>query len=98
MANATYNIGDLVRVTGTVAGTVNVDPGTVYGQYKTPAGSVTTYEYNVDAELVRSALGIYYFDVDLDTVGTWNYRFYSTGTGQAASDDNTIVVKASTFT
>lgn len=29
--------------------------------------------------------------------GTWYYRFYSTGTGQAAGDDQTMLVKASRF-
>lgn len=97
MANSTFNRGDLVRVYGTVAGTANVDPGTVYFQFQLPDTSKVTYTYGVGGTVVKSAVGVYYADVSLGTAGTWYYRFYSTGTGQAAGDDQTMLVKASRF-
>lgn len=94
---ASFNKGDLVRVYGTIAGTVNVDPTSVYFNLETPGGAKSTFQYNVGGTVQRSATGIYYADVSLGTAGTWYYRFYSTGTGQAAGSDQSIVAKASRF-
>lgn len=97
MAN-TYDVGDEIRVTGTFtnsAGTAT-DPTAVLFKVKNPAGTITTYTYGTDAELVKSATGVYYVDLDLATSGTWYTRFYSTGTGQAAVE-STINVRESEF-
>lgn len=92
-----YIKGALATITGTVSGTAVLDPDAVYFQVKPPGGTVTTYEYGVDGELSNPSTGVYSIDVDLDTAGTWYYRFYSTGTGQAVSPDQAIVVKSSAF-
>lgn len=84
-----YDLGDLLRVTGTFtnsAGTVQ-DPTVVKFAFKNPAGSVTTYTYGTDAELVKSSTGIYYVDVNCSSAGTYFVRWYSTGTGQASEED-----------
>jgi len=81
-----FDEGDKPRLTATFedgAGT-DIDPTKVYFKYTDPSGNVTTYEYGVDAELVKSATGIYYVDLDLDEDGRWLWRWYSTGTGQSA--------------
>lgn len=95
----TYHIGDKVRCTGTIAQTngTNIDPTTVRAWYRMPgsAGIVTTLIYGTDAALVKSATGIYYMDVDVDTQGTYYYGFYSTGTGKAASSDGVLRVVGS---
>lgn len=91
---ATYNLGDLVRCTGTLedtAGTL-VDPSVARGWYRNPAGTVTTVSAPT---LVHNSLGTYYFDVDASAAGEWYYGFYSTGTGQAASTDMRFVVESS---
>ena len=93
-----YHVGDKVRCTGTfetAAGT-DTDPSAVYCKVKTPGGTSTTYTYGVDAALVKSATGIYYVDVSITEAGTWHYRFYSTGTGQAAGEES-FVAKDSFF-
>lgn len=93
-----YDIGDLVRVTGTLtdADGTATDPNTVAFKIKTPAGATTTYTYGVDAEVKKSATGIYYMDVSTTAEGNWYYRIYSTGTGQAAAE-GTFIVKTSDF-
>jgi hypothetical protein len=92
MAN-TYDVGDLVRVTGTwedSAG-VDTDPTALTFAFTDPSANTTTYTYGVDAELVKSAVGIYCVDVSIDEHGTWRYRFASTGTGQAAAESYFLV-------
>jgi len=93
---STYNQGDRVRCTGTLETTagVDTDPTVARAWYRSPVGTLTTLTYG-DTILLKSATGIYYFDLDVDASGTWHYGFYSTGTGKAASDDVTIIVKAS---
>jgi hypothetical protein len=83
-----YDIGDVVRCTGTftTAAGVATDPTAVNFRVKTPAGTVTTYVYGTDAELVKASTGVYYVDVSLTMAGSWTYRFYSTGVGQAAAE------------
>lgn len=87
MAN-NYQVGDLVRVTGTftdINGNL-IDPTSVLFSFKTPAGSITTYVYLTDAQLVKDSTGVYHVDVNANTIGTWPYRFYSTGVGQTAGE------------
>lgn len=85
---ANYDKGDLVRITGTFTDSAGdaTDPAAVYFKFTTPAGATTSYQYGVDAEIVKSSTGIYYVDVDANASGTWYYRYYSTGTGQAAEE------------
>ena len=67
-----YEIGDLVRVTGTFTDAAgdNTDPTVVRGKYQDPTGNETT-----DSSPTNSAVGVYYFDIDIDESGTWYYRF-----------------------
>lgn len=93
-----YHVGDKVRCTGTfeTAAGVDTDPSAVFGKVKTPSGVETIYTYGVDAALVKQATGIYYMDVSCTESGTWHYKIYATGTGQAA-DENSFLVKDSFF-
>lgn len=96
MPNA-YDQKKVIRCTGTwERGGEGVDPTTVIFKYKNPAGTITTLTYGVDAEVVKSATGVYYVDVDGDTSGTWFYRFESTGTGKSGEEDS-FVIRASEF-
>jgi hypothetical protein len=79
----TYQIGDLVVVKGRFT-----DPDEVYCKVKNPAGNITTYEYGVDSELVKDSDGVYSLNIDAITKGTWHYRFYSAGAGQAAAESH----------
>lgn len=88
-----YQVGDLVRIAGAftnAAGTA-VDPTAVFAKYKDPGGITTALTYGVDVALVRDSAGNYHVDVNADESGVWRYRFYSTGTGQAANEEQFIV-------
>lgn len=89
-----YHVGDKITIYGTWTNAAGVatDPGSIFAKYKDPAGTVTTYTYSVDAELVKDSAGIYHVDIDADEAGMWYYRFYSTGSGQASSTIASFVV------
>ncbi len=93
-----YSTGDLIRVEGsfTNAAGAAVDPTAVFAKYKTPAGVTTTLTYGVDAALVRDSAGNYHIDIDANSEGRWRYRFYSTGTGQSAQEED-FIVQGSSF-
>lgn len=85
--DGSYPVGSLVRVSAafTDASGAAVDPTTVTLQVKTPAGTVTSY---VDPDVVHDGVGLYHYDIDGSTVGNWEYRWSSTGTGQAAEESS----------
>ena len=82
MAN-TYDIGDLVQVTGTFtdSGGSATDPDVITGKFKTPAAVETEYVYLTDAELVKSGTGVYYFNISADASGSYYYRFEGESSG-----------------
>jgi hypothetical protein len=90
MPTAVYDIGDKRRLTVTFtnsAGT-DTDPTAVIFKIRLPDGTVTSYTYGTDAELVKSATGIYYVDWTIAAGGRHSWRFEGTGTvTQAAEQD-----------
>jgi hypothetical protein len=86
MAN-TYDIGDVVRLTGTfsVSGT-NTDPTTVTLRVMDPTGNKDVYTYAL-AQVTKSATGIFYKDVTLDESGHWWYRYEGTGAAAAVLEE-----------
>lgn len=88
-----YDKGDLVRCIGTFKDLdgAALDPTSVTFKLENPSGAVTTYVYGIDAQLVKTATGIYRVDVDASSPGRYWYKFYSTGTGQAAEEKDFAV-------
>ena len=62
--------GDVVRFEISVVdpddGVTAVDPMALAVSVKAPDGTIMTYTYGTDAELVRSAVGSYYIDIQPD--------------------------------
>ena len=89
---ARYDIGNVVRatvaLTNPLDGDAAVDPAAVFASVRDTSGAVTTYTYGDDAELVKSATGIYYIDVTLAAAGRYYVRLWSTGSGQAAEESS----------
>ena len=89
MANNIHDLGDLVRVSATFKDAETedeLDPTEVSLSVCTPDGEVVTYVYDTDAEVVKEDVGMYYADLDANQTGTWFYRWWSTGTGQASEE------------
>lgn len=73
-----------------------LDPTAVMLDVRDPAGVVTTYTYGVGATVSKDSTGNYSADLSVDLPGKWWYRWYSTGTGQAAKEDCFTVDKLNT--
>ncbi len=96
MAN-TYDIGDVVRITGTFTQSGSaLDPTTVSAVVRRPDGIKQTFVYLTDAEVVRTAQGVYRLDYTPTMAGPHWYRWISTGTGQAAGEQSFIVAPNNT--
>ena len=92
-----YDRGDSVRFQSTFSvNSVNTDPTTVKLKTISPTGKVTTYTYLVDIEIIRSAAGVYYADITLDTAGVWGARWEGTG-ACAAADESSLTVAQGVF-
>jgi hypothetical protein len=94
----TFQVGDKPRLEGTFtnsAGTA-IDPTAVSFKVKDPSGNIDTYVYGTNPEVVKEGTGVYYADIEADEAGTWYYRYFSTGTGQAAGEGS-FEVAASQF-
>lgn len=96
MSDHIYDVGDLVKVftadrfKNTETG-ADIDPDVVSVAIRTPSDVVSVYVYGTDPEVVRDGLGKYYLNVNADEEGTWYYRFWSTGNGQAADEGSFTV-------
>jgi hypothetical protein len=92
-----HDLGDLVEVTGTFtdpADDTALDPDVVNLSFIDPSGSVTTWVYGTDEEVEKSATGVYVAYIDADEAGTWYYRWWSTGDGQAAAEKSFVICTA----
>ena len=81
MTTAVHDPGDLLRLTTTFAnsaGTIT-DPTGVTFSVRKPDGTVTTYVYPTDAQLVKSTTGVYYVDFTITLAGRHVYRWVGTG-------------------
>jgi hypothetical protein len=89
---ATYDRGDLVRLTATfTVSSVPTDPTSVMLYVRSPTGTLTTLTYGVDAAIVKASTGVYRYDYSASAVGNVTFRWASTGTAQAASQDSFFV-------
>jgi hypothetical protein len=69
-----------------VSGGTAVDPGTVTAKVRDPSRNVSSFVYNTDDEVVKSATGNYYIDIELDEAGLWKVRWDGEGANQAAGE------------
>jgi hypothetical protein len=91
---STYDIGDVVRVTGlfTDTGGVAGDPSTVRFLYDTPTSTAATIHTRTSTaigavdQIVKASTGVYYFDLPTTGRGLYETRFTSTGALQASGE------------
>lgn len=76
---------------------VDVDPTTVTFKICNPFGTVTSYVYGTDAEVVKVNTGDYYVEYSPDVSGRWWYRWETTGSGTTTAIEGAFVVQQSPF-
>lgn len=86
------SVGNVARLSGSFTlqdGVTLADPTTVTVSVKPPGATPTV---NTPT---RDGTGLYHFDVTLNVVGDWYYRFQGTGAVVAQTADGHIVVPPS---
>ena len=88
MSANVYQVGDKIRLSAafTDIDSAAQDPGGVQFKIRAPDGTITTYIYSTDAELVKDSTGNYHVDYLIATAGRYRYRFAGVTTGQAADE------------
>lgn len=90
-------IGNIKRVSAVfTVGATETDPTAVTVRVRAPDGTETSYVYGVDAEVVRTAVGRFRFDLTGTQAGEYLVRFEGTGATTAA-DNEKIKFTASGF-
>ena len=92
------NVGDLIRLSGAFTNPNDsdapIDPTAVFVSRKEPGGTVTIKQHVTDPEVIKDSTGNYHIDIDITAEGLWHYRWYSTGTAQAAEESTFVIVPA----
>lgn len=83
-----FQVGDKVRVSAafTDASETAADPGGVLCKVREPDGTITTYTYGSDADLVKDSTGNYHVDFLTAQSGRHRYGFYGITSGQAVAE------------
>lgn len=91
-----YDIGDQVRLTAAFTDTVGAaaDPTAVTFRIKEPDGTITSYVYVIDPELVQDSTGNYHVDFIITMTGAHYYRFEGTGAVHTADEKEFRVSKS----
>lgn len=86
MPNTEYDKGDRAHLQGAFTDSAGdpADPGEVYFEIRFPDKTTTTYQYSVDAEVVKDSTGNYSMNLLLSTTGSYRYRIYSLVSGITA--------------
>jgi len=77
-----YDIGDVARLSASFEDSTGAlaDPATISLLVTQPDGTATTYTYS-GAQVIKDSTGRYHYDLSLVAgVGTWEYRWTTTGT------------------
>lgn len=95
----TYTRPNLIEISTTFknsAGAV-ADPTTVTGAFEDGSGTVTTYFYGTDVELVKDSTGVYHYNISLAANGDteiYHYRLFGEGAVVGSVQDFFVVLAA----
>jgi hypothetical protein len=96
MISAPYYEGALVRCSSAPGfknfADVATDPTTVRFRFVKPDGTVTTWVFGTDVQVVRDSAGLFHADVPADQPGKWFYRWEGTGAVVAAFEHEFRVI------
>lgn len=84
-----YPLGNIVRVSASFESSSGtpMNPSAVLVKLK-KGESNSVFVYGVNSQVRQDVTGTYFMDVVADPIGLYTYLWYSTGTGQAAKQQN----------
>jgi NADPH:quinone reductase-like Zn-dependent oxidoreductase len=93
-----YQVGDAVRLQATFRSLdgVNTDPTAVSVKVLDPGGTITTYTL-AGGQVVKAADGVFRYTLSLTVAGLYTYKWFGTGTVQAASRDMALEAQQTAF-
>lgn len=87
-----YTLGTQIRLSATFeVSDTPTDPTAVTFKVRVPAGTITTYVYGVDAQLVKASTGVYYVDYTPAAEGIHAWRMAGTGACVGAAEQQFVV-------
>ena len=88
MSVSVFQVGDKVRLSAAFTDIDDAaqDPGGVQFKLRAPDGTITTYVYGADVEVVKDSTGNYHVDWLIAVAGRYRYRFAGVTSGQAADE------------
>ena len=96
---ANYEIDTLVRLSvtfTTVIGNMQTDPSDVTIYIKPPGASVTLYTYS-GSQVAKDTTGMYHYDLLVNAIGSWAYKWQATGAVVVTSPDVLLVCNPTLF-
>lgn len=87
-----YLVGNVVTIQTSFrdVNLILTDPSQIYLVVNKAGETTVQYKYGVGTQIIKIVTGTYSTDLTLDTVGGWNYYWFSSGT--VASDNGQFVV------
>ena len=76
---------------------VAIDPDTITVRIIDPVGTLTSFVYLTDSEVVRDSTGVFRYDLSLTVEGIYYYRFEGVGPGVNSSFDGKLECSRSSF-
>lgn len=90
----------LIEVEFTDSAGDDADPNFVYLRWIEPDGTFDSWQYGVDAEVIKDSVGHYHAYLPVSDSGRWAWQFQGLdipGGASVASDDGVICVRRSVF-
>jgi hypothetical protein len=93
-------LGDIVVVYGTLlVNDIPTDPTYLRLEIVDPVGTVTSYIWTADVEVVRDTVGAFHFNLMITQNGSWTYRWFSNSTLTAFETGtidvaNTVIIQS----
>lgn len=76
---------------------VDIDPDTITVKIMSPQGTISSYVYATDAEVIKASTGDYYIDYTPNASGLWHYRWETTGENESIAVEGQFRVMSSPF-
>jgi hypothetical protein len=91
----TFDRGDAQRLSMTFLGIDDIaaDPSSITVIITEPDGEVVSYDYGVDAELIKESVGNYYVDYTFTKKGRHQVRFEGVG-GVTSAEQTDVYIRA----